>query len=1205
MKNVNLEQVEIKLGRQFGLLLYGILLLLSVTLAIAVSWGGRSSIEKSLIEEQKNVSHLFQQELTELKHNYYNSLTQFISLPGVPQKSLALAKGPFFVFREEQIGERLEDHEATPLFENQVWFLDNALSLARQNELDYVGLYLVSPHDSIADVPPTPAAEFIGGKLALPYFEYKGKYRGLEMYSHQLGVNRETDRKVMGNISALASDNRFMREPKNSNSAHQALGLQWDTNISRRKIDKNKFGIWLIPHADSITIRITQGISRESFNIKTGNSEQALAAIMVYEKELSGAMLKKMSAKFGQDLAILKDSRFVSSSISGLSGRTLEADGMLSVQDRKYFSYVAPLKIDGIDGIQGQYSMAVLSGTEKLTELARTIYIYVALSTIVVLIIISPFLYFVLIGYTEKVRQRTALLRERTAELDQSLLEQQAILDNAATGIAFLKNRIIVRCNSGLERMFGYASDELTGCSTRVLYTSQEEYESRVQDKHSVIQAGGVFTDDFPLAHKNGHTIWCIVHAKLVDPQDMNKGMVFVVQDITERKEAERELAEAKERAEEATRSKSLFLANMSHEIRTPMNAVIGLSHLALATDLSDKQRDYVAKIHNAGTSLLGIINDILDFSKIEAGKLDMQSIGFVLDRTMDKVTTVIGNKVTDKGLELVFDVPSSMPQSLIGDSLRLEQILTNLISNAVKFTERGEVLVRVEWLEHTDSQVKLKFSVSDTGIGLTPEQQQRLFQAFTQADGSITRKYGGTGLGLTICRRLVEMMGGAIWVESEFGVGSTFSFTAWFGRGQDNIAPALPDRINGLRVLIVDDNADARRVLAGHCAALSLSADEAASGSEAVAAVRSAEEQGRAYKLVLMDCTMPNMSGIEAARAIKFDLALAAPPAILMVTAFGHNEVKELADSSPLDGFLVKPVCASMLVDTLQQMYRKSPHAIPAAATQVRLDGLPVLLVEDNVINQMVATELMTDAGVVVEVADNGRVALSKLKSGQRYDVVLMDLQMPEMDGYAATAAIRADVSIADVTIVAMTAHVMAEERERCVAIGMNDFISKPIDPEMLFATLSRWDRRLSEDKSRDVPDHAVNANGAASAIQCAANWIDTASALRRINGNMLLYRRLLMQFVASQADVPTKIAALLAAGHRDEAAGAAHGVKGVAANLGATALAEAAGKLERAIRSATEDAQQLDSFTKTCASTIEAICDALSETAGASAVF
>ena len=923
MKDASLEQVEIKLGRQFGLLLYGILLLLSVTLAIVVSWGGRNSVEKNLIKEQKNVSHLFQQELAELKNNYYNSLKQFTSLPGVPQRSLALAKGPFFVFREEQVGERLEDHEATPLFESQVWFLDNALSLARQNELDYVGLYLVSPHDSIAAVSPTPAAEIISGKLILPYFEYKGRYRGLEMYSHQLGVNREADQKVTSNISALASDNRFVREPKNSNDAHQALGLKWDTNIPRRAIDKNKFGIWLIPHAGGITMRITQGISRESFNIKTENSEQTLAAIMVYEKELSSAMLKKMSAKFGQDLAILENSRFVSSSIAGLGGRILDADGMLSVEDRKYYSYVAPLRIDGI---QGQYSVAVLSGTEKLTELVRTIYGYVALSTIVVLIIISPFLYFVLTDYTKKVRQRTTLLRQRTAELDQALLEQQAILDNAATGIAFLKNRVIIRCNGGLERMFGYASGELIGSSTRVLYSSQEEYESRGQTAYPVIQAGEVFTADYPLVHKDGHTIWCIVQAKLIDPQDMDKGMVFVVQDITARKEAERELAAAKERAEDATRAKSLFLANMSHEIRTPMNAVIGLSYLALKTALSDKQRDYVAKIHNAGTSLLGIINDILDFSKIEAGKLDMQNIGFMLDRTMDKVTTMVGHKVAEKGLELVFDVSPNVPQSLVGDPLRLEQILTNLIGNAVKFTERGEVLVRVEWLEHTGSQVKLKFSVSDTGIGLTPEQQQGLFQAFTQADGSITRKYGGTGLGLTICRRLVEMMGGTIWVESKFGIGSTFSFTAWFGRDQDK-------------------------------------------------------------------------------------------------------------------------------------------HALPAAAaTQIRLDGLRVLLVEDNAINQIIATELMTGAGVVVETVDNGRVALDKLKSGQRYDVVLMDLQMPEMDGYAATAAIRSDASIADVTIVAMTAHAMAEERERCIAAGMNDYVSKPIDPEMLFTTLSRWDRRPQE---------------------------------------------------------------------------------------------------------------------------------------------
>jgi PAS domain S-box-containing protein len=651
-------------------------------------------------------------------------------------------------------------------------------------------------------------------------------------------------------------------------------------------------------------------------------------------------------------------------------------------------------------------------------------------------------------------------VRERTADLNQALLEQQAILDNAVAGIAFLQNRIVHRCNGSFEEMFGYAHGELVGRSVRLLYGSDEDFESRGRQAKEAISANGVYTADFSLVRKDGSTMWCISHEKLVDPADADQGMVVVILDITARKEAEQALAIAKEQAEEATRSKSLFLANMSHEIRTPMNAIIGLSHLALKTELDGKQRDYVAKIHNAGTSLLGIINDILDFSKIEAGKLDIEHRNFMLDRALESVTTVIGQKATDKGLELIFDVPPEVPQYLVGDPLRLEQILTNLIGNAIKFTERGEVMVTAEWLETTGAQVKLKFSVRDTGIGLTPEQRQRLFQAFTQADGSITRRYGGTGLGLTICRRLVEMMGGTIWVDSEFGAGSTFSFTAWFGRGQNNDLRTLPENIKGLRVLVVDDNPDARRVLVGHCATLPLTVDEVSSGPQALEAVRNAEGEGRAYGLVLMDWSMPNMNGLEAARAIKFDLALAAPPSILMVTAFGRDVVKEEADKIPLDGFLVKPVNASTLVDTLQEIYGRNAHAATAGIAPLRLDGMRVLLVEDNAVNQLIAAELMGSAGVKVEIADNGRIALDRLRAGERYDVVLMDLQMPEMDGYVATEAIRADASIQDVVIVAMTAHAMPEERERCIAAGMNDHVSKPIDPDVLFATLARWRR-------------------------------------------------------------------------------------------------------------------------------------------------
>jgi PAS domain S-box-containing protein len=773
---------------------------------------------------------------------------------------------------------------------------------------------------------------------------------------------------------------------------------------------------------------------------------------------------------------------------------------------------------------------------------------------------------------------------ERTDHLRRALLEQQAILDSAVSGIVFLNDRVIVRCNDGFAQIFGYAPGELTGQSTRMLFDSQEDYERLGKEADAIVNAGGVYVTDVPLVRKDGKIVWCFGRARLLDPGDPGKGMVLALQDITERKESEQILSEAKERAEAATRSKSLFLANMSHEIRTPMNAIIGLSNLALKTPLSVQQRDYLAKIHNAGTSLLGIVNDILDLSKIEAGKLEIEPVEFRLDRLLDKTAAVLGHRAVDKGLELVFDVPHAVPQALIGDEMRLEQILTNLIGNALKFTERGEVLVRIELSDSAGEQVKLKFSIRDTGIGMTLEQQQRLFQAFSQADGSITRKFGGTGLGLTISKRLVELMGGAIWVNSAPGAGSTFHFTVWLGHGRESLAHALPARATGLRVLVVDDNPDARRVLAGHCATLPLRVEEATCGREAVDAVRAADRSGESYGLVLMDWSMPDMSGIDTARAIKSDESLRKKPQIVLVTGYGQDAARTDLDRDALDSFLVKPVSASALVDTLLTLYGSQPaQARGGSARQYNLEGVRILLVEDNAINQQIATELLKGAGAMVDVADNGRIAIIKLASGNRYDVVLMDLQMPEMDGYAATEAIRADSSFNALPIVAMTAHAMAEERERCLASGMNDHVSKPIDPDALFAAVARWSGRSAE---KPAANHLAEPNAASP-----QNWINVGDTLQRLGGNFKLYRRLLRHFAADHADAALKIEAALAAGDRAGALHEAHLIKGVAGNLGTEPLYEAASELEHAIRHGEENSVSLGRFADIMAMTIAAI--------------
>ena len=637
------------------------------------------------------------------------------------------------------------------------------------------------------------------------------------------------------------------------------------------------------------------------------------------------------------------------------------------------------------------------------------------------------------------------------------------------------------------------------------------------------------------------------------------------------------ELAGEKQRAEEATRAKSAFLANMSHEIRTPMNAIIGMAHLALKTELTAKQRDYVQKIHDAGISLLGIINDILDFSKIEAGKLDMEQIDFRFDDVLNNISTLISQKAYDKGLELLFHEPINLPQHLIGDPLRLGQILVNLINNAVKFTERGQIIVDVRERERTNGQVKLQFAVGDTGIGMTEEQRGRMFQAFTQADGSTTRKYGGTGLGLTISKRLVELMGGIIWVESTLGVGSTFYFTVWLGVGDEprSWRPVLPALLNGLRALVVDDNGAARDILTEALASLTLRVNAVASGPEAIAEVRAADPVDP-YRIVFIDWKMPDMDGIEATQQIKQDDTLTAPPRVVMVTAFGREEVCAHAEAVGVDGFLIKPISYSLLLDTLMSLFppangeTREHYRARHEEPQTRLDGLRLLLAEDNEVNQQIAVELLESAGARVAVANQGREAVAQLWAsleGEPFDGVLMDLQMPEMDGFEATRQIRADARFASLPIIAMTAHAMVEERQRCLEAGMNDHIAKPIEPEALFHTLRQW--LPSKSGTPALRRRRVVPGRSSDALELPQlPGLDTVNGLRRVAGNHRLYRELLGKYVSGQAEAVTHIRAALASADGATAERLAHTLQGVSGNIGATAVQQLAAELEQALR-------------------------------------
>ena len=636
-----------------------------------------------------------------------------------------------------------------------------------------------------------------------------------------------------------------------------------------------------------------------------------------------------------------------------------------------------------------------------------------------------------------------------------------------------------------------------------------------------------------------------------------------------------REAESARRHAEQTSKAKSQFLANMSHEIRTPMNAIIGMAHLALRTDLNSKQRDYIEKIHTAGISLLGIINGILDFSKIEADKLELEKVEFSLENVLDNVATVTSVKAHGKRLEYVIHTSSEIPQILIGDPLRLGQVLINLINNAIKFTERGEVYVSCVPLEVARDQIKLRFLVCDTGIGMAPEQAAKVFNAFSQADQSVTRKFGGTGLGLAISKSLVELMGGNIWLESEPNVGSAIYFSACFAlpAEQPHRTP-FPAKLKGKRVMIVEDNPVARMVIAEGVEQLPLEVELAASGPDALAAIR-ASDGNRPYAAIFTDWHMPKFDGIDLINAVQQDKSLKSPPKMILIGTHSNGEDRSRMENVQADGFLMKPLTAAMLSNTMIELFEPGSQPEPEAEEIVVPDfeGVSVLLVEDYMLNQQLALELMQEAGITVEVAANGQIALDMLAAdAARYDLVLMDLQMPEMDGFEATRIIRADARLDALPIVAMTAHAMESDRVRCLAVGMNDHLSKPIDPEELYQAIARWcspdgHATALANTMRAVVSLKVDPEG------LAIEGVDVLGGIRRAMGNKQFYLQLLTHFHHDQGETVDKLRQALEGGDRVLAERIAHTLKGAAGLIGASYVQGLAGEIETELRRGAKD--------------------------------
>ncbi len=639
-----------------------------------------------------------------------------------------------------------------------------------------------------------------------------------------------------------------------------------------------------------------------------------------------------------------------------------------------------------------------------------------------------------------------------------------------------------------------------------------------------------------------------------------------------------RELADASRAAEAASRAKSDFLANMSHEIRTPMNAVVGMGHLLSRTDLDDHQQELLVNMQNGARNLLDIIDDILDVSKIEAGKLVLEQAPFRLEQVLEQLSGLLGVRAGEKGLEILFDVSPLIPDELVGDSLRLHQVLVNLVGNAIKFTEEGSVVVAVQpQFQPRDREVSLLFLVRDTGIGMAPDQVKDIFRAFSQADSSTTRRYGGTGLGLHICKQLVGLMGGTLKVESEPGVGSQFSFSAVFQRQHNVHQPSvLPETAHDQRVLVVDDNEISRMILRAHLESFGLQVTTVDSGISALHELHrvSGCEKAQRYRMVFMDWKMPEMDGIEAVIHIRNDPQLTENVTIVMVTAYAREAVLQQAEQIGLEAVLTKPVSRSHLFDVVSGMLAEGrgsdSQSLPVTALQQRsppvCPGARVLVVEDNAVNQYVTRTLLEEMGLRVTIAGNGGEAV-KAVAEHEYDVVLMDLQMPEMDGYEATRLIRQDHSAGKLPVLAMTAHVMAEERQKCLETGMNDHISKPVDPKKLRAMLAKW---LPSGAGTAVEKGAAaDDTGYLTGLPEMLSGLDPQAGVARLEGNAGMYRRVLENFYREHRTVSEELKKALQAEDTEKLQLIAHTLKGLAPVIAAPDLQLSVMTLNRLLNS------------------------------------
>jgi PAS domain S-box-containing protein len=952
-------------------------------------------------------------------------------------------------------------------------------------------------------------------------------------------------------------------EPENRND--KAVGLDIGSEQMRRKA--------ALDAALNNDVRLTAPITLVQANQKT---QQGFLILMpVYNSlQVPTEPLQRFDELYGWSYApILIDE--VLSTVSGLQNDVLLSISDITEHPLTFFSRGPNTGVEhsfeqqhtiSLFGRQWQLSLAPTLAYIQALDLPSSSRLFREIIGLTVLLTLGVFLLQLLfmrrrqlarhkaeLAHIEEstLKQANAELEQqvaiRTAEISRVGALQRSILSGAGYAIiATDPDGIITSFNPAAERLLGYSAADVINRQTPAIFHVGAEVERHAAKLSTELgrqvevgfetfvakaRSGQQDTNRWTYLTKDGRSVQVKLNVSaLTDEADQLVGFLGIAFDLTEQLQREAELAQAKEQAEIASQAKSDFLANMSHEIRTPMNAILGLLQLVANTALDKRQTEFIDKTQRAARSLLALLNDILDFSKVEAGKLELDPHAFSLSTLMQDVGIILSSSVQHKDLEVLYHIAPDVPQQLMGDSLRIKQILLNLAGNAIKFTEHGEVVITIKAQRLAQNELKLNVSVRDTGIGMTPDQQKTIFSGFHQAESSISRRFGGTGLGLAISTRLVNLMGGTLQVHSTLGQGSDFRFDLTLQQAEadsktDNASFSL--LAEQLKILIVDDNASARMIMQEMLSSFGWTADTAEDAQQAQVLLNEANAAASPYTLLFVDWRMPGMDGLELAKHIRSTSTFATTPLVVMVTAYGKEVLTKHADNYEqlLDGLLVKPVTHEMVLRTIQAVLAPEPVQIAPIITPSAspLTGLTLLLVEDNPTNQLVATELLKAQGATIEVASSGEQALAMLAlNPERYNLVLMDIQMPEMDGYQTTLRIREQARFTNLPIVAMTANALPTDKVACLAAGMQDHIAKPFSLDEVIEKVLRYCNPAQSADTTAVPKAAFESSVLAF---CQQHSIKLEQAYSRLGQSKALYLKVLRQFTQDLAQIADEL--------------------------------------------------------------------------------